>query len=481
MESSLLEGDVSRDLVEDAFYTYLKKLEGIAKLEMVSMYAEEDPRDPASNVLHVIGRTHSHPHKYFYRRFSHQSWTPWEPVGVEIESDHIAAVVYRERLHLFWVNFQKKAVDKSSSSSKSVQDLADEPIGQQMEYTVEAQLSWTQYVDGEWTERRSTDFKHLPNAGRVIYRKGPMGTYLEFPAIHFSEFDPSDVSVHVTKNVEDGRESAVLIQLGWPINQAVKFVSRNAEPVVSSDINFYPHRYGTDSDPNYATNLGARDGILGVSYTVDREMFDEYVPTSKFEPILEHDQPYWLLPTENPGDDYDDQLVRPFFYQDDRRVFFVQPTVEETRVTEWDTWVWVEPKPVDPKVVAPWIYDEDFWKRVERAGKLPRRPLPDPVGPEIFDRIDESAVLPPNPDNDWISDAHIELDDHLIDGAGRVQDVSDQIYGGEAGMTQVALDSPALHSGQIIVGGDGLAGVSDGVSPGGGTHVVPTDLTDGHH
>src|SRR5438067_13373670 len=86
-------------------FKYLKKLEELARLEIVSMYCEEKPLDPASNTLHVIGRTFNLPHKYFYRRYAHQMWTPWEPVTAEIEGDHIVAVVWRERLHLFWVTF----------------------------------------------------------------------------------------------------------------------------------------------------------------------------------------------------------------------------------------------------------------------------------------------------------------------------------------------------------------------------------------
>ena len=62
-EGALLQGDVSRDLVEDAFYHYLKELETLARLEIVSMYAEEKPQ--LEKTLHIIGRTPNGPHKYF--------------------------------------------------------------------------------------------------------------------------------------------------------------------------------------------------------------------------------------------------------------------------------------------------------------------------------------------------------------------------------------------------------------------------------
>src|SRR6185503_13358205 len=53
LEGALLQGDVSNDLVEDAFFNYLKRLEELAHLEIVSMYCEEVAINPAANTLHV--------------------------------------------------------------------------------------------------------------------------------------------------------------------------------------------------------------------------------------------------------------------------------------------------------------------------------------------------------------------------------------------------------------------------------------------
>lgn len=54
LEGALLQGDVSNDLAEDAFFQYLKKLKELAKLDIVTMYCEEKP-DSSLNTLHVIG------------------------------------------------------------------------------------------------------------------------------------------------------------------------------------------------------------------------------------------------------------------------------------------------------------------------------------------------------------------------------------------------------------------------------------------
>ena len=89
LESALLQGDVSDDLVRTALHTYLKGLEGIARLELMTMFFEPGVSADGSTI-HLIGRTQNEPYKYFYRKCSHTMWTPWEPLGVEIEGEHLA-------------------------------------------------------------------------------------------------------------------------------------------------------------------------------------------------------------------------------------------------------------------------------------------------------------------------------------------------------------------------------------------------------
>ena len=67
LEGALLQGDVSADLAEDAFLAYLKKLDELARLDIVAMHL--DGAEPDTRTLHVIGRSYGKPHKYFYRRY----------------------------------------------------------------------------------------------------------------------------------------------------------------------------------------------------------------------------------------------------------------------------------------------------------------------------------------------------------------------------------------------------------------------------
>src|SRR5262249_39779786 len=138
---------------------YLRKLEDIARLEIVTIFCESNALEPDANTLHVIGRTHSKPHNYYYRRYAQGMWTPWETVGPSIDGDHIIGLIWHGRLNLFWMKFleqvwhpprQTRTIDPSTKISI---DTSPPPR------TVQVQLNWTQYFQGQWTPPSSTAFQ----------------------------------------------------------------------------------------------------------------------------------------------------------------------------------------------------------------------------------------------------------------------------------------------------------------------------------
>src|SRR4030095_11937731 len=122
LENELLQADVTMDTAETAFLHYLEKLQEVARLEIVGMYRERELANgtPISEVMHVIGRTFSAPHVYYYRRqIDSASWTPWEKVEADIQGDHLIPVIWNRRLYVFWPNFTQKAQQAQSASSGS--------------------------------------------------------------------------------------------------------------------------------------------------------------------------------------------------------------------------------------------------------------------------------------------------------------------------------------------------------------------------
>jgi hypothetical protein len=428
LEGALLQGDVSSDLVEDAFLNYLKKLDELARLDIVAMHLEDNP-DPARRILHVIGRTYSQPHKYFYRRYAHQMWTPWEPVSAEIEGDHLAPVVWRDRLYLFWVTFMEKA-DPNPSATGSTK-LIDATLSAVMtdlksvvaKKQVDVQLHWSEYLQGEWTTRES-------------------GGFATISKIVNNSFNPITVFVHVSKafDAETGEESGVYIHLGGAINQAFHLAGRNSAPEQAS--------YAAKPDNPYNsanTELANRysgSGGLKVSFQERITTEPGKTPPKANPSILQQGGAYTLLPCDNnltalgvSEDAYLTaanpaavkaaiergvggiaSLMRPVFYQDNAHTLFVEPSVTERTIEEWQDWVTRTPQP------EPGWRDPDWWKEIVVIPEMPKKwPIPDHRDPRGGFPIDAGSLINPKPDFDWLVNpgTALEFDGVLIGPAGR--------------------------------------------------------------
>lgn len=358
LEGALLQGDVSSDLVEDAFLNYLKKLDELARLDIVAMHIEDNP-DPARRVLHVFGRTYSQPHKYFYRRYKNQMWTPWEPVSAQIECDHLAPVVWRDRLYLFWVTFLEKAQSNPQpSGSHANQKLTDLTLSNAVgamatmvaNKTVEAHLHWSEYVNGEWTTRESGGFSPVIS--------------VTVPA----SFTPGSVFIHVSKEpYENGEERGAFIHLGGAINQAFYLAGRNSAPEAARYL--APPTNPFSANTKLATRY-AGSGAFRVSFREKITTEPGKTPPPANRDILGQGSAYALLPCDNEllplgvsEEAYRNAanldavkkaiesglgeivaLMRPVFYQDNRHTFFVEPSVTERTIEEWQEWVTKTPQ-----------------------------------------------------------------------------------------------------------------------------------------
>ncbi|MFC7548745.1 neuraminidase-like domain-containing protein [Plantactinospora sp. GCM10030261] len=157
LESALLESDLDQSAVEAAFFGYLRGLDEIARLDIRSIYLERK-LDPATNVLHVVARTGAAPGRYYYRTWSHRSWTPWIPVTASIDGNHLAMVMWQGRIHLFWVLFLPQAEAEQQSGSTKAADVTVSTItGLKPRKKIEVQLYWSCYTPsgagpGVWSD-----------------------------------------------------------------------------------------------------------------------------------------------------------------------------------------------------------------------------------------------------------------------------------------------------------------------------------------
>jgi len=317
LESTLLEGDVSSDLVEDAFLTYLTKLDQLARLDIVATHLE-DYLDPALRTLHVFGRTFGIPRAYFYRRYASGGWTPWEPVGLDIQGDHVVPVVWHDRLWLFWVTF-RTIVEESTTTTTAGESITIPPPSK----TLIAQLHWSEHVQGAWGN--------------------PSSSNAELRATHTA---PGRVAISVAKEsfTEDGEERGVYISLGWPFNQAFYVQGRNSPPVSAakqakgyayspSAVNSDGTRRTVSSGP-LTVSIQRRVSEIGLDVTTKTENATVLTPVGSYS-VLEPNNDLTSAPAAIGG------LISPIFVQDGQYTLFGEPTMSERTVQEWEEWVTV--------------------------------------------------------------------------------------------------------------------------------------------
>jgi hypothetical protein len=410
LEGTLVQGDVSDDLVEDAFLTYLKKLEGLARLDIRAMHAE-DPDDPANRILHVFGRTYNHPHKYFYRRYSHEAWTAWEPVTVEIDGDHLAPVVWRGRLFLFWVTFVDRpnsdarpgAGPSDDNKERTVKDLTLTDFSHSAssinaQKNVEAHLHWAEHLQGEWSTHESA------GPAAVLSEKvqsGPAG------------FNQDDIRLHVSKKYNNaGDELGVFIAFN---NTFTSFYLEGRNSAPREDLAIAP-----PSDP-FGVSESSSDLQLTVNFTETIETTNgATIATTKPHVILNkvvglsllHCNGDVSLGAPNTGASPSNlsseaqslvgsgtaeiaALIKPVFYQDSLYTLFVQPNVTEHTVEEFDGWVYIPPPGGVKLPTLPPGGIHIVPSFPVKPGSLPHKPWEIP-----FDPV---SITKPNQGIDWLA------------------------------------------------------------------------------
>ena len=487
LEGALLQDDVSSDLVEDAFLNYLKKLDELARLDIAAMHLEDNP-DPARRTLHVVGRTYSQPHKYFYRRYAHQMWTPWEPVSAEIEGDHLLPVIWRDRLYLFWVTFMDKADPNpsmgTSTGTGTLTNLTFSAVMADLKSAiakkqVDVQLHWSEYLQGEWTTRESGDFSTIS-------------------VLVVNPFDPKSVFTHVSKEDEAGEERGVYIHLGGAINHSFHLAGRNSMPEKknynenglrgNSPINPY-----TSANTEHA-NRYSGSGELRVSIQERITTEPGKTPPKANPSILQEGSDYTLLPCDNnltalgalkeayrnaanpdavqaaieSGIGEIAALIKPVFYQDNAHTLFVEPSVTERTIEEWQDWVTRTPQP-EPELRGP-----EWWREIVVLQEAPRKgPIPDPRDPKAL-LIDQESLINPVPEHDWLVNpvTLVEYEGVLIGSIGQLGlEIRTSGVSAEGGILVNVNPGSDLPSGSTVVLTDattvqqsGLAQVAGGLN-----------------
>jgi hypothetical protein len=156
LEGQLLQNEITAESAEDAYRQYLAKLDEVARLDARAIFHQVESDGPGGDVdvdvLHVIARSPQPPYLYYYRRrIDGAVWTPWEKVDLEIEGEHLVAVVHNRRLYLFWA----RMMEVPDAGEEQEGGTEDGPLVPPKTH-LEVQLGWSFYRNGRWSQKRST-------------------------------------------------------------------------------------------------------------------------------------------------------------------------------------------------------------------------------------------------------------------------------------------------------------------------------------
>lgn len=178
LEKELTGKEITKEAVDSSYMDYVSKFEQVANIEICQMYNEEHDN---FSVLHVIGRSRFEPHEYFYRKLINESyWTPWEKMGIEMNSEHIAPAIIKDRLVAFWLECSDVAKEPSDDDLSVDPESTKIITPKRAQKQLQMQVFWSELIDNKWTRKRKCEDKILINDlesadkfdFRLVYEEG---------------------------------------------------------------------------------------------------------------------------------------------------------------------------------------------------------------------------------------------------------------------------------------------------------------------
>jgi hypothetical protein len=151
LESDILSKEINASNVEESLQRYILKLEEVSKLEVCSVFREVNV---ATNLYHVLARTRSMPPTYYYRSYDlmYARWSAWEKIETDINSDHVVPFVYNRKLHLFWLIFHEKPIKLKKMPPMA--PSTEPQINPEPAKYLEIELAWTVRQTDGWESKK---------------------------------------------------------------------------------------------------------------------------------------------------------------------------------------------------------------------------------------------------------------------------------------------------------------------------------------
>lgn len=97
LEQEVHQNEHTADAFEKVVLNYVDRLDEIAHLAVTGTC-----EDPVTHAIHVIARSSAEPPRFYHRVLSDGAWGGWEQIPLDIKAHQVVPALYRGRLCLFW-------------------------------------------------------------------------------------------------------------------------------------------------------------------------------------------------------------------------------------------------------------------------------------------------------------------------------------------------------------------------------------------
>ncbi|MEQ7011289.1 neuraminidase-like domain-containing protein [Actinopolymorpha sp. B17G11] len=353
LEGDLLKADITDELAEDAYLSYLKKLDDVARLEIAGAWLDaKAPGDPGDDVLYVVGHTNGVTRQYYLRRREGTYWTPWEKISLPISGDIVFPVVWKKQLYVFWVQAQPKP-DSANESARDTtpSDLGNAGWGESATVGAEISFGWGEYYRGKWTSPKSSE---LSNPIRLT---------------GLSEFDARKLVVNPRTHKPAGVSERLILEVIYTENEQnfrLTLTSKHRPPTVEEVVgpdfmdnplnHFKPINITGGSTDRYVDNAFWRPDARTLETVVDQPPASD-VPLRSQTVFTKGGSTlpgFTVRPLMHPvADGYE----VPFFYGDEHATFWVDVDAKAVRETRY----YVDPGDLRFEVSILWAEKVPDW------------------------------------------------------------------------------------------------------------------------
>ncbi len=145
LEHELGQSELSGASGDRALEHYVNELCTLSNLEIVGLYLDGEPENlddfnlslsywyarlPRTSTLHIIGRTKTAPHRYYYRTWhpditaEGERWSTWTSINLDINAKQVIPIVRWDRLFLFWFTSEASSGEVSEIEARATRAKA---------------------------------------------------------------------------------------------------------------------------------------------------------------------------------------------------------------------------------------------------------------------------------------------------------------------------------------------------------------------